>query len=298
LVDTSCDLPDVYVDDYNIDTIPMTFSLDETEHPGGNWRDISPKDYYGALKAGGVAKTAQINPGTYAEVFKQYAERGTDLICIVLSSGLSGSYDSAVNAALEVTAQYPDRTIIPVDSVNATGGHGMLTLLAAKKAEEGASASETADWLNEIKHRVLAMFTVDDLNFLHRGGRLSKLSAVAGSLLGVKPLLNIAPDGSLRLKDKVRGRKTAIETLVSQMKRCAKEGGSLDNVMITHCDCEDDANKCADLVKSAFEVKTVDVMMMGPVIGAHTGPGAIAAFILSDIARTEYEEKYYPQKQG
>ena len=296
LVDSSGDLPEDLIKRYGIEVHPMMFSLDGREHAGGYWQEITPHDYYASLSSGGVAKTTQVNPGAYIEEFTKYASRGTDLICITLSSGLSGSYANAENAAREVAENYPGRTVIAIDSLNATGGHGMLAMLAAIKADEGLTASETAAWLNEKKKSLFAHFTVDDLHFLHRGGRLSMLSAVAGSLLSVKPLLNIAPDGTLKLKDKVRGRKSALEMLLTQMKRCVEEGSELDTVLITHCDCEADANRFAEMIKKTYDVKNVRTMQMGPVIGAHTGPGAIAMFFESEMLRAEYEDKYYPQK--
>ena len=294
-VDSSCDLPEQYIKDNNIDIIPMLFSLDDTDHPGGSFQEISAKDFYSALKAGGVAKTTQINPGDYVEFFTKYAERGTDIICLILSGQLSGSYENAVGAAREVSEKYPERTIVPIDSLTATAGHGLLTMLAVEKGEEGLSAAETAEWINQKKNYLFSFFTVDDLKFLHRGGRLSRFSAVAGSLLSVKPLLNVSPEGSLKLKDKVRGRKTALDTLVSHIRRCVADGAELDTVTISHCDCEADATKLAESIKSAFAAKRVVLTPMGPVIGAHTGPGAIAVFIVGEINRAEYEKKYYPE---
>ena len=129
--------------------------------------------------------------------------------------------------------------------------------------------------------------------YLHRGGRLSKLQAVAGSIIGIKPLLNVHPDGTLKLKDKARGRKAAIETLVNQMTRCLHPDTKLDTVIISHSNCLEDANKVADLVKSKVEVKELLVVMMGPVIGAHVGPGCIALFFEADMDREEYEKKFY-----
>ena len=292
-IDSSCDLSTEYINENNITVIPMMYSLDDKDHPDGRWRDISGDNFYKALKNGGVAKTTQVNPGTFAEYFGECAAQGEDLICITLSSGLSGSYNNAVSAAEDVSNHYPDRGIYVIDSINATGGHGLLAALAVDKGGEGLSAKDTAKWLNERKHSVYAVFTVDDLNFLHRGGRLSKLSAVAGSLLSVKPLLWVTPDGHLQLKDKVRGRKAALETLLSQMKRCINPGDNPGLVIITHCGCEDDANKLADLIKESYNGASTMVVTMGPVIGAHTGPGAVAMFFESNMTREEYDKKYY-----
>ena len=296
LVDSSCDLHPDYMKEHDIDVVPMPFTLDDKEYPDGDFREISGADFYKALKNGGVAKTTAINPDTYVGIFTEYAKQGKDLIFLCLSSGLSASSDNSVIAAREVNEAYPNSTIYPIDSSNATGGIGLLTMLTVKKREEGLSAAETVNWLNATIQTILTHFTVDDLHFLHRGGRLSKLSAVAGSLLSVKPLLNISPEGRLQVKDKARGRKAALETLVNQMKRGVEPGAEIGIAAISHCDCEEDAMKLAGMLKEAMNIKHIPVLMMGPIIGAHTGPGAIAMFFESSMTRVEYEEKFYPKK--
>ena len=296
VVDSNCDLPQEYLTKNGIDTLPMQFTLDGQEHNGGSWQDISPSDFYSKLGNGSLAQTSQVNPGTYFELFEKYAKEGKDLVMIILSSGLSGSYASAVSAAKDISEQYPDNNIFPIDSITASMGCGVLTWLAVQKREEGLSAADTAKWLDEKKNSVFSLFTVDDLHFLHRGGRLSKVSAVAGSLLGVKPLLNVSPDGNLKLKDKARGRKAAIETLLAQMKRCVEPGKPINVVGISHGDCLADAQKLGELIKGTYDVGEVIYTAMSPIIGAHTGPGGIALFFEGNITRAEYEAKYYPGK--
>ena len=224
------------------------------------------------------------------------AERGEDLLVILLSSGLSGTAQNAVIALQEVRETHPDCKVFPVDGLNAAGGTGLVTILAVNKREEGLSAEETAKWLEEKRHSCISLFTVDDLMYLHRGGRLSKLQAVAGSIIGIKPLLNVHPEGTLKLKDKARGRKAALETLVSQMKRSLDPGTKLDTVIISHTNCQQDAEKVAELVRAATEVREILIVMMGPVIGAHVGPGCIALFFEADMDRFEYEDKFYGGK--
>jgi DegV family protein with EDD domain len=206
---------------------------------------------------------------------------------------LSGTYENATIALTEVKEKYPDNKIFVLDSLNAAGGSGLVAVQAVNKRAEGASLVETGIWLEEIRHKCLSLFTVDDLMYLHRGGRLSKLQAVAGSIIGIKPLLNVAPDGSLKLKDKARGRKAALATLVAQMKRSLNPGTSLDSIVISHSNCLDDANTLVDLIKKELTVKEVLIEMMGPVIGAHVGPGCLALFFVADMARPEYEDKFY-----
>jgi len=296
LVDTSYDLPQEYIDKNDLKVIAIPFHLNGVTHDDGRWKDISDEAFYEALAKGGVAGTTLINPETFVQTFTEYAKSGEELLVISLSSGLSGTAQNAVIALQEVKETYPDCKIYPVDGKNAAGGTGLITVLAVNKRNEGLSAEETAKWLEEKRHSCLSLFTVDDLMYLHRGGRLSKLQAVAGSIIGIKPLLNVAPDGTLKLKDKARGRKAAIETLVSQMKRSLNPETKLKTVIISHSDCKEDAEKVADLIKASVEVEEFLIVMMGPVIGAHVGPGCLALFFEADMDRPEYEEKFYSKK--
>ena len=296
MVDTGYDLPQEYVDEHDLKIIPIPFHLNGVTHEDGRWKDISDTDFYKALAEGGVAGTTLINPETFVQTFTEYAKRDEELLVITLSSGLSGTAQNAVIALQEVKETYPDCKIYPVDGLNAAGGEGLVTLLAVNKRAEGLSIEETAKWLEEKRHSCFSLFTVDDLMYLHRGGRLSKLQAVAGSIIGIKPLLNVHPDGSLKLKDKARGRKAALETLVNQMKRTLHPDTKLDSVIISHSNCLEDAEKVASLVREAVEVREIMLVMMGPVVGAHVGPGCIALFYEADMDRPTYEEKFYAKK--
>jgi len=296
MVDTSCDLPQEYLEEHEIAMIPIPFHIDGIQHSGGRWQEISDKDFYSALGKGSVAGTALINPETFTQVFTDYAKRGEALLMITLSSGLSGTYQNSVIALNEVREEYPDCKVYTVDSINAAGGVGLLTTLAVKKRDEGMSVSETAEWLEEKKNSCISLFTVDDLMYLHRGGRLSKVSAIAGSIIGIKPLLNVAPDGTLKLKDKTRGRNGALEKIAGQMMRSLDPGTSLDTVIISHSDCAEDAEKLAASINASRNVREMVVTMMGPVIGAHVGPGTVALFFEADMPRSEYEAKFYGEK--
>jgi len=296
LVDTSYDLPQEYIDENELKIIPIPFHLNGVTHEDGRWKDISDSDFYKALAEGGVAGTTLINPETFKEAFTEYAKNGEEVLVILLSSGLSGTAQNAIIAFNEVKEEYPDCKISVVDGMNAAGGTGLVTVLAVNKRAEGLTAEETAKWLDEKKHSCFALFTVDDLMYLHRGGRLSKLQAVAGSIIGIKPLLNVHPDGTLKLKDKARGRKAALETLVNQMKRTLDPGRKLDTVVISHSNCKEDAEKVAAMVKEATDAKEIYVVMMGPVIGAHVGPGCIALFYEADMDRPTYEATFYSKK--
>jgi len=296
MTDTSYDLPQEYLDKHNIQVIPIPFHIDGKQHPEGRWQEISDVEFYDSLGKGSAAGTALINPEAFVQVFTDYAQRGEELLLLLLSSGLSGTYQNSVIALEEVKEKYPDCKIQPVDSLNAAGGVGLILTLAVKKRAEGMTLGETAAWLEGKRHSCLSLFTVDDLMYLHRGGRLSKLQAIAGSIIGIKPLLNVAPDGTLKLKDKARGRKASLETLFSQMKRSLNEGTDLDTIVISHSNCEKDAEILAGIIGSSIKVNEVLIAMMGPVIGAHVGPGCIALFFEADMDRPEYEAKYYGGK--
>ena len=293
MTDTNADLPAKFIEENKIEIVPVPFHLDGVQHEEGRWQAISDVGFYKALKSGSVAGTTLINPEKFTEVFTEYATQDKELLVITLSSGLSGTYQNAVLALQDIKEKYPDCKIYAVDSSNAAGGCGVVTAAAVRKRAEGLSIAETAEWLDKHTQHCLSLFTVDDLMYLHRGGRLSKVSAVAGSIIGIKPLLNVAPDGTLKLKDKVRGRKTAIETLHKQMMRSLSADEELDTVIISHSDCFEDAQLLAEMIKASIKVREIFVEMMGPVIGAHVGPGCIALFFESDMPRTEYEAKFY-----
>jgi len=293
LVDTSCDLPFEYIREHGIETLPIPFDLDGVEHNLGYWQEISDKEFYSTLRNGGVAKTSQTNPATFINYFTEYAKQGKSVLFIALSSGLSASFRNSEIALLEVKELYPDCSIYLIDSISATSGIGLLTVMAVNMRSEGLSAKETAAFLEEKKHRCLGFFTVDDLMYLHRGGRLSKLSAVAGSVLGIKPILNLAPDGTLALKDKARNRRVALNLMVDQLTRSINPDAAPDTVVITHTDCPEDAEILAGMIKDAADVGQIIVVIMGPVIGAHLGPGSITMIFEADMTRTEYESKYY-----
>jgi len=293
MVDTSYDLPQEYLDEHGINVIPIPFNLDGIQHSGGRWQEISDIAFYDALGSGSVAGTALINPEAFVGLFTEYAERGEELLIILLSSGLSGTYHNSVIALAEVKEKYPGCRIYSIDSLNAAGGVGLVTTLAVKKRAEGLSLEETAKWLDDYRQNCISLFTVDDLMFLHRGGRLSKLQAIAGSIIGIKPLLNVAPDGTLKLKDKVRGRKAALATLCKQLMRSVDTGAGLGTVIISHSNCRHDAQALAGMIRSSVGVKEIIIDMMGPVIGAHVGPGCVALFFEGSMTRPEYEAKFY-----
>ena len=295
-IDTSCDLPPEYIEENRIKVLPIPFILDGVEHKKGYWHEISAKGFYEALRNGGVANTSQINPDSFVKSYTQDIEQGEDALYILLSSALSSTYHNSLVALDEVKSAHPGCNIFTVDSIGAIALVSLLVKLAVKKRDEGLSAAETASLLEEKKHRILGSVIVDDLMYLHRGGRLSKLSAVGGSILGIKPIISILPDGTLALKEKVRGREASLKLMVNQLKRSVSHDKTLDTVFISHSDCADDASKLADMVRETVSVRQVELIPIGPVIGAHVGPGAVALVFEADMTRAEFESKYYSGK--
>jgi len=293
VVDTSSDLTPEFIKEHGIEVMPMPFILDGVEHSGGYWQDISGKEFYDALRNGSVANTSQINLNAFVETFTEFAEKGKDVIYLILSANLSATYQNSQIALADVKEKYPDCNIFPIDSISATAVGTLLTMLAVKKRSEGLSAQEAAQWLENKKHSLFGVFTVDDLMYLYRGGRVSKLAAVGGSLLGIKPILGINPDGSLGLKEKAYGRDASLKLLISQLERSVEPGTVLDTVLIPHTDCEEDALKLAGMVKEKFEVRQLEIILMGPVIGAHVGPGTVALVYEADMTRDKFENKFY-----
>ena len=292
MIDSNCDLPPEYIEEHGIEVLPMPFEIDGKAHNLGYWQEISAKEYYNALRNGSIVRTSQITPAMFVTAFTKFAKQGRDVLLLVLSGGLSATYQNTLNAIQEVKESYPKSNIYSVDSIMATSGIGLLVMLAVKKRNEGLSAGETAEWLEKKKHSCLAFFTVDDLMYLHRGGRLSKLSAITGSMLGIKPILNVAPNGTLQLKEKVRGRKTAFKHMVNQIVNTINPNTKLDTVLVNHTDCLEDAQTFAGMIKSAVSVRQVIILMMGPIIGAHLGPGTVTLLYEADMTREEYEKKF------
>jgi DegV family protein with EDD domain len=293
VVDSGCDLPPEFINEHEIDVLPIPFELDGVPHNHGYWQEINEKDFYNSLRKGSVAKTTLINPEVFSVAFSEYIRQGRDALFILLSSGLSATFNNAKLALSEVTETYENVNLYPIDSLGATSAQSLLAIMAVKMRSKGFTAEETAASLEKEKHKCFGFFTVDDLMYLHRGGRLSKLSAVAGSVLGVKPILNLAPDGTLALKDKARNRKAALNMMVSQLQRSVTPGKEIDTVLINHTDCPGDAETLAGMVNAAVSARQTIIMTMGPVVGAHLGPGAVTLLFEADITREEYESKYY-----
>jgi len=278
ITDDSCDLPRQYLSDHEIEVLQLSYSIEGETFMA---YDLTPKEFYGRLREGKMPTTAQIFPEQAREFMKPFLDEGKDIFYAAFSSGLSGSCNSAMMAAKELSEKYPDRKIIVVDGLAASMGEGLIIYKLQKLRESGATIEEMAKWVEDNRDQVVHIFTVDDLMHLHRGGRVSKVSAVAGSMLGIKPILHLDVDGKLKVIDKARGRKRALEEVVAKAKACVGNASN-DIFMVSHADSEEDAKAVAEMVKAELGIKDCMINYIGPVIGSHTGQGCIALFMMGE----------------
>ncbi len=276
--DINCDLPKDILEKFDIRVMMLHYVLEGIEYSGVDER-ITPSEFYDKMRKGSMPKTMQVNPQQAKEVFEGCIKEGYDILHIGFSSALSGSLGSAVFAANELKETYPDTKIIVIDSLCASLGQGLLVYKAALLREAGKTLEETAQWTEEHKLQLCHYFTVDDLNHLARGGRLTKSAAVFGTILNVKPILHVDNLGRLVPIGKTRGRKHALNELVDNMK---SHIGDTQNeiIFISHGDCLADAQYVADEIKKQFGIDNFLIDYVGPTIGAHSGPGTVALFFM------------------
>ena len=277
--DNTCDLPDSLYKQLGLKIMCLSYTMGGVEYSEDNALSIS--EFYAKMRNGEMTKTSQITREDIEKAFTEVLDSGLDILYIGFSSGLSGSYDSARIAAEELSPKYPDSKIRTVDSLCASIGEGLFVYKAVQMKKEGKSIDEVYQWCEDNKLHLCHMFTVNDLMFLHRGGRVSKASAVAGSILGIKPILHVDNEGHLIPLGKIRGRKQSLEALVNEMdKRLGNYKN--DTIGISHGDCIDDAEYVKKLVEKKYGIKNFIINHVGPVIGSHSGPGTLALFFLGE----------------
>lgn len=276
--DSACDIAPEILEEWGVRVIPLTFMFQDEDKQYSNY-DLSAKDFYGKMREGKVAKTSAINIATFKEEFGKILADGCDLLYIAFSSGLSTTYNSAHLAVEELKEEYPDRKIITVDTLSASAGMGLLVYLTVQKKNEGASIEQAAQFAYNNRLNLCHWFTVDDLVYLKRGGRVSPTVAFVGGLLGIKPIMHMDNDGKLINMFKARGRKAAIQAIADKYGELSITPNK-GTVFISHGDCIDDAKALADVVKNTYGVEVKIFADIGPVIGAHSGPGTLALFFL------------------
>ena len=277
LTDSGSDLPSEMLCKLEVSSVPLNVLFRGKTRPDSV--DDSIRKIYAGLRDGEVATTSAINPTLWREKMEAVLKENNDLLVIVFSSGLSTTYQSAVIAAEELKTEYPDRTILVSDSLCASLGQGLLVWYACQMRDKGLSLQELYDWVEENKFHLAHWFTVDDLIYLKRGGRVSAATALLGTMLNIKPVLHIDDEGHLINMAKVRGRKASIDALAAKMEA---SGYANETVFICHGDCIEDAKYLEQTVKEKYGVKNVFIGYTGAVIGSHSGPGTLALFFLSN----------------
>lgn len=280
VTDSSCNLTAKTIDDYGLEIISLKyFAGDKAFESYTKGVDPDFKAFYDMARKKEPLSTTLASPELCEQVFDKVLATGSDLIYIGFSSGLSGTFQVARNILEELKEKYPNQKIYYVDSLAASLGQGLLVHYAVNKKNEGATIEELYDWLMENRLNLCHWFTVDDLFYLKRGGRVSGAAAVMGTVLSIKPVLHVDDNGKLIPKAKAIGRKRAIETLVSKMKETAINPEE-QTIYISHGDCPEDAEYLAELVKKEIKVKEVYIHFIEPVIGCHAGPGTLALFFM------------------
>lgn len=280
LTDSNCDLPTFMLEQYDIRTVSLYTELEGELIPVDRQFDLHA--FYDRLRAGATVRTAAPSQEDFAEAMRECARAGMDVLCICFSSALSGTYNAARLAAEEVAEEFPQRRFRTVDSLCASLGQGMLAWKCARMREMWPDVDEAAEGIEAEKLRVCHWFTVDDLMYLKRGGRIPAAAAVLGSVLNVKPILHMNAEGLLEPVTKVRGRIASLKALVERMRESAVKPEE-QTVFISHGDCEKDAHTLADMLKERLHVREAIINTVGPVIGAHSGPGTLALFFTGTV---------------
>ena len=278
--DSCCDISPELLAKWGVPYANMTFSFDgeDKEYIG---TDISNHDFYDRMRQGAHARTAAINADTFARAFTPILEEGKDILYVAFSSGLSTTVNSAHMAATELEESYPNRKIIIVDTLAASAGGGLMVYMAVAKKNEGATIEENAAYIESLVPQHCIWFTVDDLEYLKRGGRVSPLVAFAGGVLGIKPILQMDEEGHLVKVSTARGRKKAIEALAEKYAELSYEEKNTP-IFISHAEAENDAKQLADILMQRHGAEVTLITEIGPVIGSHAGPGTIALFFIGE----------------
>ena len=279
ITDNCCDFPADMYEDLNLSVVPLVvrFQNKEVSQYSEKWL----KKMYAGMRDGEVATTAAANPQDWAEAMEPVLAAGEDALVLTFSSGLSTTYQSAVIAATELGDKYPERKIRVIDTLCASLGQGLLVWYACQKRDAGMAFEELADWCENNKQNLCMWFTVDDLMFLKRGGRVSAATALVGTMLQIKPVLHVDEEGHLINVAKARGRKASIEALAKKVGETGLPGEN-DTVFISHGDCLEDAQMLEKILQEKYGVKSAFIYYVGAVIGSHAGPGTLALFFLGN----------------
>ena len=283
VTDSSSNLIEDMIDDFGLHVLPLTFMIDDQQYQSylkGHHTDLA--QFYTMMRDGKVITTSLPNLAESEALMRGLLEQGRDILYLGFSSGLSGTFEAVELLITQLTGEFPDRKVYAVDTLAASGGQGLLVWHAAQRLRSGSCIDEVRDWVESNKLNLAHWFTVDDLMFLFRGGRVSKTTAWAGTMLNIKPVMHVDNEGHLIPLEKVRGRKKSLNALLDHMEKSAIQPISEQAVFITHGDCLEDAEYVAQQVKERFGCTKVVINYVDPVIGAHSGPGTMALFFLAD----------------
>ena len=282
LTDSCCDLTPELAQELGLSVIPLSLEMSgATYHNYLDGREIGFHDFYERIRAGETATTSAVSVGAFEEAMTKAADEGKDVLCLCFSSALSTTYQSAAIAAGDLRSEFPEAKIFVVDSLCASLGQGLLLYLCAQQKREGRSIGEVRAYAEATKGNICHWFTVDDLNHLKRGGRISAATALFGTMLSIKPVMHVDDTGHLTAVSKARGRKASLLALVDQMEKNAVDPAH-GPVFISHGDCEADARFVAEEITRRFGVTDIHINYVGPVIGNHSGPGTLALFFLGE----------------
>ncbi|MFC7371770.1 DegV family protein [Fictibacillus iocasae] len=282
IADSGCDLPKQILDNLQIEMMPLIVQADGEDYL--DRKTIEPLQLYSKMRNGSATKTAQVSPLTIKETLTTYAKQNIPVIYITLSSGLSGTFQTAVLMKNEVSEEFPDSSVAVFDSLGASLGYGLMVYEAALLAEKGECFENILSMLSTFRENLQHIFTVDDLEYLFRGGRVSKTAAFMGSLLKIKPVLHME-DGKLFPLEKVRGRKKAFARMLELMKERTGDTSNM-TLAISHGDDIESANVLKEMIIKEFHTNEIIINMIGGAIGAHAGPGTVALFFLEKPVRT------------
>ncbi|MBR6728020.1 MAG: DegV family protein [Clostridia bacterium] len=276
--DSACDLSPATLKQWSVGCSSMTFMFDDF-HIECSGSEANIPAFYRKMRESSVAKTAAINSTTFSVEFEDILQQGKDVLYIGFSSALSSTYHAARVAANELRSRYPDRRIITVDSLSGSAGQALLIYLVLEEKKKGATLEQAAAFAEQMRHKICHLITVEDLVYLKRGGRIGATTAFVGNMLGLKPLLYVNDEGKLVSGGKIRGRKKALEALVEQYgAQAAQRSDGI--VFISHADCKSDALYLADQLRQRYNAAVKLITDIGPVIGAHGGPGTVAVFFV------------------
>ncbi len=279
LTDSGCDLTAKLAEELELVVLPLSVTVNGKEyHNYLDEREISHKDFYALLRAGNTGKTSAINLDTFKEAMNEILQEGKDILYLGFSSGLSGTYQVGALAAEEMAEKYPERKILHADTLCASLGQGLLVYHAVMQKRAGKTIEQVRDFVLENRLKLAHWFTVDDLNHLKRGGRVSATTAMVGTLLSIKPVLHVDDEGHLINMEKARGRKASIQRLAQKV---LEDMLDMDQpIFISHGDCQEEAEQLADLLRGKPHISEITIGYVGPVIGAHSGAGTLAIFYL------------------